>query len=561
MTYHKICMLEPNRRTIDFPKGTFTYAGRKPIVLLVLDGWGIAPPGAGNAVELASTPNLDRLWQTYPHAQLGASGESVGLPAGVDGNSETGHMNIGAGRVVWQSLSRINRAMDDGSFFQNQVLLNAIEYAKKHNSKLHFIGLVGPGFVHASTWHLIALLNLAKQQNFTNVVVHAFTDGRDSSPTAGIEALSELEKQMTELGVGKLASIAGRFYGMDRDRNWDRTQQVYDLLTVGQGIETTNWRAALEQSYAEKNTDEFVKPIAILNEGGRPTIIEDHDAVVFFNFRVDRPRQLTWAFTLPDFEYRDLTGSSSGQPVDFAQIDQTKVINFKRAKVPQSVYFATMTDYDKDLTNPKAFPNEKLVGNLGWALSQAGVKQLRLTETEKEKMVTYYIDGKAEDPYPGEQWAIFPSKKVKSYTEAPEMRSAEITDELLTQLAEKKFDAAIVNLSNGDMVGHTGNLQAGIQACEFVDQQIGRIVESVLKLNGLLLITADHGNAEEMINQQTGQIDTEHSAAPVPFILIGQEYAGQPTELRSGVLGDVAPTILKLMEIKQPIEMTGKSLI
>lgn len=553
--------MEPNRRDIPFPAGAARYSGRRPIVLLILDGWGIGPVYGGNAVALAHTPNLDRLWQEYPHTQLGASGEAVGLPAGVDGNSETGHTNIGAGRIVWQSLSRINRAMDDGSFFENQVLLDAIEHARKNNSKLHFVGLVGPGFVHSSTWHLVALLNLAKQHNFTNVAVHAFTDGRDSAPNAGLPALAELEQQMQELGVGTLASITGRFYGMDRDRNWARTQEAYEALTVGKGTHTADWRSALQQSYDSGDGDEFVQPIIITDDAGQPTIIEDHDAVVFFNFRVDRPRQLTWAFVLPDFEYRDLTGSSSGQPVDFSNIDPSNVINFKRIKVPQNVFFATMTDYDKDLTNPKAFPKEAIVGSLGQTLSEAGVRQLRLTETEKEKMVTYYIDGKSEQPFPGEAWAIFPSKKVKSYTEAPEMMSQEITDELVRQVAGEAFDAAIVNVPNGDMVGHTGDLQSGIRACEGVDQQIGRIVEAVRAKNGVLIITADHGNAEEMIDQQTGKVDTKHSTYPVPFIVVAPEFAGQPTELPQGVLGDVAPTMLKLMSINQPAEMTGKPLL
>lgn len=555
-----VIRMKPNVRNTPFAQNTQAYAGKKPVVLLILDGWGIGPKNEGNAVELASTTNMDHLWQEYPHTQLGASGEAVGLPKGVDGNSETGHMNIGAGRIVWQSLSRIDRAIEDGSFFANEVLLGAIDHARKNNSKLHLVGLVGPGFVHASTQHLLALLKLAKDQNFTNVAVHAFTDGRDSSPTAGIQALSEVEQQMQGLGVGKLASIAGRFYGLDRDRNWDRTQQAYEALTVGKGNLTKDWRMALQNSYDQKNTDEFVEPIVIVDDNNQPTIIEDHDAVIFFNFRVDRPRQLTWAFVLPDFEYRDLTGSSSGQPVDFSQLDQTQIINFKRAKVPQSVYFATMTDYDEDLTNPKVFARQDIKGNLGQVLSEAGVRQLRLAETEKEKMVTYYINGKQEEPYPGEHWAIFPSKKVRSYAQAPEMSASEITDELIKEIQSDNFDAAIVNLCNGDMVAHTGDIQAGIKACEVVDAQIGRIVEALRSTQGVLLITADHGNVEEMLSPQKTAIDTKHSTSPVPFIVVAKEFAGQSTELTAGVLGDVAPTMLKLMNIPQPKEMTGKSL-
>ena len=553
--------IQPNERKVPLPADTPLYTGLKPVVLLILDGWGLAPAGHGNAVTSAYTPNMDKLWQIYPHTQLGASGESVGLPKDVAGNSETGHMNIGAGRIVWQSLSRINRAVEDGSFFDNQVLLAAIEHAKKNNSKLHLLGLVSAGLVHSNVQHLIALLHLANQQNFKDVYVHAFTDGRDAPPTTGLSALKAVEQEMQRLGVGKLASITGRFYSMDRDRNWDRTKRAYEVLTVGEGVQTANWQQALQDSYDQQDTDEFVEPIAVLGENGQPIIIEDHDAVIFFNFRVDRPRQLTWAFVLPDFEYRDLTGSSSGQLVDFNQIDQTKIVNFKRIKVPQNLYFATMSDYDKDLTNPKAFPNEEIKNDLGKVLSEAGVRQLRLTETEKEKMVTYYIDGKQETPYSGEHWSIFPSKKVRTYAEAPEMMAVEIADKLIQQINADKFDVAIVNLCNGDMVGHSGDLQAGIKACEIVDQQVGRIVETILQTGGVLLITADHGNIEEMINPQTGGVDTEHSTSPVPLILVNKEFTNSARELPAGILGDIAPTMLKIMKLPQPSEMTGKPLI
>ncbi|OGJ37677.1 MAG: phosphoglycerate mutase (2,3-diphosphoglycerate-independent) [Candidatus Pacebacteria bacterium RIFOXYB1_FULL_39_46] len=557
-----------------FAPNTPAHSGKKPVVLLILDGWGLAPADAGNAVTLANTPHMDRLWNEYPHTQLGASGEHVGLPKGVDGNSETGHMNIGAGRVVWQSLSRIDRSIEDGSFFQTLVFLEAIEHARKNNAKLHLIGLVSPGLVHSSVQHLIALLHLAEQQQFDNVFVHAFTDGRDAPPTASLPVLQAVEQEMQRLNVGKLASITGRFYAMDRDHNWERTQQAFEVLTVGKGVTTTDWQKALRDSYEQKDTDEFVKPIVILGPDGRPTIIEDHDAVIFFNFRVDRPRQLTWAFVLPDFETRNLTGSSSNQFVKApsATTDQSDQltsqsanqalpINFRRVKVPQNLYFATMSDYDKDLTNPKAFANEDISDNLGQVLSKSGVRQLRLTETEKEKMVTYYIDGKEEEPFPGEHWLIVPSKKVKTYAEAPEMSAVEITDELVREIGSDGFDVAIVNLVNGDMVGHTGDIQAGVKACEVVDQQVGRIVEAILQTEGVLLITADHGNVEEMINRQTGKIDTKHSTAPVPLIVVGKEFTGKQIELPTGKLADLAPTVLKLMHLSQPAKMTGESLI
>lgn len=554
-------MSEPRIRQTPFPATASLYQGKKPVVLLVLDGWGITPEIKGNAIALAKTPHMDQLWEEYPHTLLGASGEHVGLPAGVDGNSETGHTNIGAGRIVWQSLSQIDRAIADGSFFENQVLLDAIEHARKNNSKLHCVGLVGSGFVHSSTQHLLALLKLAKDQGVSQLAVHAFTDGRDAPPTASLSSLQQVEQELQQLGVGRLASITGRFYGMDRDRNWDRTQKAYELLTLGRGQQATDWQAALQQSYDSAVTDEFVEPIVILDRTGNPTVIQDNDAVIFFNFRVDRPRQLTWAFVLPDFEQRDLTGSSSGQELTTEERAALSIKNFSRGKVLQNLFFATMSDYDSDLKNPKAFARENIDGNLGQALSEAGVRQLRLTETEKEKMVTYYMDGKREQPYPGEHWVILPSKKTRSYADIPEMTAVEITDELVRQIQEGVFDAAIVNLPNGDMVGHTGDLQAGIRACEIVDQQVGRIAEAMLQTEGILIITADHGNVEEMIDLKTGGIDTKHSIFPVPLILVGKEFAGRPDTLPVGVLGDVAPTMLQLMSITQPPEMTGKALI
>lgn len=559
MTYYDRYM-QPQVRQTPLLADSPTYTGKKPVTLLILDGWGIGPDYEGNAVKLANTPNIDKLWQTYAHTQLGASGVHVGLPEGVDGNSETGHMNIGAGGIVQQSLPRVNNAIQDGSFFNNEVLLQAIDHAQEHGSKIHLVGLVGPGFVHSSTAHLYALLELAKKQQFNEIYVHAFTDGRDAAPDSGLQALTDLEAKMAELGVGTLASITGRFYGMDRDRNWDRTELAYDALTLGKGMETNDWPQAMKDSYAKNITDEFIEPIIIQQNGSGTITVDDNDAVIFFNFRVDRPRQLTWAFVLPDFEYRDLTGSSSGKELDLAQLDTSQVVNFRRNKIPKNIYFATMTDYDQDLTNPKAFARIDIKVNLGQVLSEAGVKQLRLTETEKEKMVTYYIDGKREDPYPGEHAIIYPSKKTKTYAEIPEMSAVEVADELVRQIETAGFDAAIVNICNGDMVGHTGDLQAGIKACEVVDEQLGKVVAATLAAKGVLLITADHGNSEEMINRETGAVDTKHSTFPVPFILVGQEFEGNQV-LEEGILGDVAPTMLKLMGISQPAEMTGKSLV
>lgn len=544
-----------------FPPGTPAYTGRRPLVLLVLDGWGIGPKTAGNAIELAETPTMESLWLEYPHTELGASGEAVGLPAGVDGNSETGHMNIGAGKVIQQNLPRVNTAIESGVFFQNEVLLTVLEKVKETGGTLHLMGLVGPGLVHSSVQHLEALLQLAKKHNISQVAIHAFTDGRDSSPTAGLGTLERIEAFCADLGVGKLSTIMGRFYGMDRDRNWDRTQKAYDALTLGEGQVTTDWYGAVQQSYEKQVTDEFLEPIVITQPDGKILTVEENDAVIFFNFRVDRPRQLAWAFALPDFEYRDLTGASSGQALDQSQLVGASVLNFVRKKKYNDLYFVIMTDYDKDLMVPKVFPREDISMNLGRVFSEAGARQLRLTETEKEKMVTYYIDGKQEDPYPGEHWLIFPSKKTRSYADIPEMTAREITEALVQEIEAESFDIAVVNICNGDMVGHTGNLPVSIQACEIVDQQIKKIVDAILKTNGVLVITADHGNVEEMIDNQTGEIDTAHSIYPVPCIFVAKELRKKLVTLPTGVLADVAPTLIALAGLKKPEEMTGKSLL
>ncbi len=532
-----------------------------PVVLLILDGWGIGPKTAGNAIELAKTPVMDALWLKYPHTQLGASGEYVGLPKGVDGNSETGHMNIGAGRIVRQNLPRVSQAIEDGSFFVNETLQKAFNQVKQTGGKLHFMGLVGPGLVHSSVKHLESLLKMAKEHQLTNVEVHAFTDGRDSQVTIGLPTLQNLEVLMADLGVGRIASIMGRFYAMDRDRNWDRTQKAYEALTEGKGLLTDDWQRALQSSYDRQVTDEFVEPIIVKREDGSLPTIDDGDAVVFFNFRVDRPRQLSWAFVLADFEYRDLSGGSCGSSLTEDQLKGATVKTFIRNKRYQDLFFVTMTDYDSDMVVPVVFPREDIQVNLGRFLSEQGVRQLRLTETEKEKMVTYYIDGKVETYLPGEHVLIFPSKKVSSYQEAPEMTAKEIADALVEEIGLQSFDAAVVNICNGDMVGHTGNLEAGIKACEVVDLQVGKIVEAINKTNGMLIITADHGNIEEMIDNETGEIDTAHSTYPVPCIFVAKKLEHNPTQLDQGILADLAPTMIDLLGLKKPEEMTGRVLI
>ena len=555
-------VLEPKiDKKTPFTTTSLKYTGRRPIILLILDGWGIGPKTAGNAVELAKTPTMDSLWLEYPHTQLGASGEYVGLPKGVDGNSETGHMNIGAGRIVQQSLPRISNDIESGAFYKNEVLLKACEKVKSSGGTLHLMGLVGPGFVHSSLEHLKALLKLAQQQGISQVEVHAFTDGRDSPPNIGLQTLQQLEDDMNQLGVGRIASIMGRYYAMDRDRNWDRTQKAYDALSLGKGEITANWQASVQRSYDHQITDEFIEPIIVKHDDGSLPVVNDNDVAIIFNFRVDRPRQISWAFSLPDFEYRDLSGGSSGKQLTAEQLNGLEVRNFVRQKKYMDLLFVTMTDYDKDLEITKVFAREDVSVNLGKVLSEAGVRQLRLTETEKEKMVTYYIDGKQEAAYPGEHWLIFPSKKTKSYADIPEMSAKEISEALIREIQDESFDVAIVNICNGDMVGHTGVLKAGITACELVDQEVRRISDEVLKKNGMLIITADHGNVEEMIDNETGEIDTAHSIYPVPCIFVAPELEKKIVTLKPGILADLAPTIIDIAGLKKPEEMTGRALL
>ncbi len=536
-----------------------------PVVLIIMDGWGLSRHEEGNAVLQAKTPNINKLWASFPHTQLIASGEPVGLPQGEPGNSETGHLNLGAGRIVFQDLVRINTSIADGSFFKNPAFKEAAEFVRQNKSALHILGMIGAGGTHSSLNHLFALLNFAKTEKINPVYLHLFTDGRDSPPTAALSILPKIREKMAEAGVGEIATIMGRFWAMDRDNRWDRTQKAYEALVLGKGKTAPSAEKAIEQSYLESKTDEFIEPTVIL-KGKKPVAtINDNDAVIFFNFRIDRPRQLTKAFVLPDFEeYRPKKASFDpyaeryGQKL-YAPIEREKT--FKREKVLKNLYFVTMTEYEKGLPTKVAFPPRFIVFPLAQVLAQKEKRQFHLAETEKERFVTYYFDGFREKPFNLERWYEVASPPVKTYDQKPEMSAYEVTNEALKQINQNHLDFILINFANPDMVGHTGVLEAGTRACEVVDECVGKIVNRIFVNGGTAVITADHGNVEEMINPATGEIDTQHSVNPVPLIIAGRQFLGQPRTLLQGILADVAPTVLKLMGITPPTVMTGRSLI
>jgi 2,3-bisphosphoglycerate-independent phosphoglycerate mutase len=543
----------------------------KLVILCVLDGWGIAPPNTGNAIALSNTPNMSRLQIMYPHTQLGASGESVGLPRGEVGNTETGHLNLGAGKIVYQDLARINMAIADGSFFQNQTLLGAFDHARRNNSNLHIMGLVGAGGVHSNIEHLFALIQLAKQQNFDRVYLHLFTDGRDSPTTAAGLYISKVREMLTKEGRGVIGTIMGRYWAMDRDQRWDRTERAYKALTTAQGNLVKTPEEAIENSYSQGKTDEFIEPSIMTDAAGAPVErVKANDAVIFFNFRIDRPRQLTKAFVLDDFAAANMDFGFDPYAVKYAKkhvvpIPVTKIPTFDRgAKIP-NLYFVTMTEYSKTLNDSGvhvAFPPEIVGMPLGRVLAEHGIHQLRVSESEKERFVTFYFNGQQEIVYPGEERLIVPSPKVPTYDKKPEMSAREMTDLLLENLQKHpNYPFILINYANADMVGHTGNLSAAVTACQVVDECVGKLATFVIAHDGVLVITADHGNAEEMINIQTGEVNTEHSKNPVPFIVVAQEFQGKPQMLRSGILADVAPTVLGLFGMAEPNAMMGRNLL
>ena len=503
---------------------------KKLVMLMILDGYGYSANTEGNAIYAAKTPVMDKLLEKYPHTLINASGLDVGLPNGQMGNSEVGHTNIGAGRIVYQELTRITKAIGDGDFFENDAFLKAVENCKKHGSALHIYGLLSDGGVHSHITHMFALLELAKRSGLTKVFVHGFMDGRDVSPTSGIEYVKQLEEKMKELGVGKIGTLSGRYYAMDRDNRWERVEKAYAALVYGEGVKEKSAVEAIQKSYDAGVTDEFVVPTVIADDAK----ISENDSVICFNFRPDRAREITRTFVDGDFE------------------------GFKRKNGFFPVHYVCMTQYDAKMPNVDvAFKPEELKNTFGEYISNKGLSQLRIAETEKYAHVTFFFNGGVEAPYENEDRALIPSPKVATYDLKPEMSAYEVTDEVLKRINSGKYDAIILNYANCDMVGHTGVFDCAVKAVETVDECMGKVIDAVLAQGGTVCVTADHGNADQMIDPVTHDVFTAHTTNPVPFIV-----AGADCELRSGGrLADIAPTMLELMKLEKPAEMTGESLI
>jgi 2,3-bisphosphoglycerate-independent phosphoglycerate mutase len=504
---------------------------KSPVALIILDGFGLREENYGNAVSQARKPNFDKLWNEYPHATLTACGEAVGLPEGQMGNSEVGHLNIGAGRIVYQNLTRINKSIREGEFFKEPALLRAIDHVKANNSKLHIMGLLSDGGVHSHYEHLFALLQLAKLNGLTDVYVHGFLDGRDVNPQSALDYIEQTEVKMEEIGVGKFASITGRYYAMDRDKRWDRVEKTYRTLVDGIAKTAATPSAGVLASYENDIHDEFVEPF-IIEELGKPVAtIEDGDAVISFNFRPDRAIQLVRAFTDPNFD------------------------EFVTGKTFTNVKFVSFTHYSDDVIADVVFENDNLVDTLGEVISNNGLSQLRIAETEKYPHVTFFMSGGKEDQFVGEERMLIASPKVATYDLQPEMSAYEVTDSLITAIEADRFDAIILNFANPDMVGHSGMLAPTIKAIETVDECLGRIIDALEAKGGHAIVTADHGNADEVFTEE-GTPMTAHTTNPVPVIITKTGI-----ELREGgILADLAPTMLKLLDLKQPEKMTGKPL-
>lgn len=509
---------------------------KKPVVLMVLDGYGISEKTEGNAIALADTPVMDKLMAECPYVKGNASGEAVGLPEGQMGNSEVGHMNIGAGRIIYQELTRITKAIKDGDFFENKEMLDAIENCKKNNSDLHLWGLLSDGGVHSHNTHLYAILELCKRQNFDRVYIHPFFDGRDTAPASGKGFLEELIAKTKEIGVGKVASLSGRYYAMDRDNRWDRVELAYKSLVTGEGVQAEDPVAAIQESYDKEVYDEFILPTVIVENGKPVSLVKADDSVIFFNFRPDRAREITRAFCTDDFD------------------------GFERPNGRMPLVYVCFKDYDESIPNKEvAFKKEDIKNTFGEYLAANGLKQLRTAETEKYAHVTFFFNGGVEEPNKGEDRILVKSPKVATYDLQPEMSAPEVSKNLNEAILGGKYDVIIINFANPDMVGHTGVIPAAIKAVETVDKCVGTAVEAVKKVDGVLFICADHGNAEQMINYETGAPHTAHTTNPVPFILYNYNECKALRE--GGCLADIAPTLLEILGLPQPSEMTGKSLI
>ncbi len=506
---------------------------KHPMVLVVLDGYGHREPAEDNAITNAKTPVMDNLWQTYPHTLISASGLDVGLPDGQMGNSEVGHVNLGAGRIVYQDLTRIDKAIKDGDFFANPVLTNAIDNAAKNHKAVHIMGLMSPGGVHSHEDHILALVQMAAQRGADTIYLHAFLDGRDTPPRSAEQTLNRFSQEFNRLGKGRIASIVGRYYAMDRDNRWDRVELAYDLLTDAKAeYQYDDAVSALHAAYARNENDEFVKPTVIRKAGEPNAAINDDDTVIFMNFRADRARQLTRSFVNTDFD------------------------GFTRKKTPKLADFVMLTEYAADIQTACAYPPEALANTLGDWLAQHNKTQLRISETEKYAHVTFFFNGGVEAPFTGEDRILVNSPKVATYDLQPEMSSAELTEKLTQAIRSQAYDVIICNYPNGDMVGHTGVYDAAVKAIETLDSCIADVVAAVKAVDGQLLITADHGNAEKMVDSTTNQPYTAHTNLPVPLVYIGKPAVA----LAGGKLSDIAPTMLHLMELAVPAEMTGKSL-
>jgi len=577
-----------------------TTSGIRPVVLLVLDGFGLAPASAGNAITQAKTPNIDRLYSLYPHGELIASGESVGLPANEVGNSEVGHLTMGAGRVIFQRLKRINAAIEDNSFFENRAFLHAASHLAKFNSKLHLMGLVSSGNVHSSLNHLYAILKFCKKADIASVYLHLFTDGRDAPPDQGATTIDQVEAFLKEEGVGKIATISGRYFAMDRDRRWKRTQKTYEAMVLGRGVYANTAIDAVKAAYSKGKTDEFIEPTVIVGSGklevgsekenrtshisnpsshitphtsvAKPiATVDDNDAVIFFNFRIDRPIQLTMAFVLGEFE--KLKSFEFGHvPGMGKREEEVKVgTTFKREKIARNLFFVTMTEYHKKLpVSSVAFGPQIVEGSLSTILTGQGLRHVHIAESEKERMVTHYFDGLRDESLAGEDILIVPSPRVSTYDKKPQMSVYKLVKRFKKALGKGIYHFFIVNFANPDMVAHSGNIKATIRAVEHVDRAVAELIQEILSVDGTLIITADHGNAEELLaypstsfffTTSEGELSTDHSNNPVPIIIVANWLAHNPKKLGRGSLGDVAPTILSIMGLAVPKLITGRNLL